>query len=355
MTVVGAAVLHVVIGCTVYVAFRLGFAFCAVVEVTNSTGVLVIHHCIHVRACTFASVASSSIVASVCLAVVIDLGLKCGDGGHKGLHLFHHTLVLLGGISHFTELLLHLLFGDGFGAHGCLGVATRGQSLDDLVDDGDGVCLPVETEGIGGDGWLTSFDIPLRFSEMDFESRPSSVNFWLAVPFSDVTGKDGRTGDDDESDVDVDELSWCLGSFNHFGHVCAVIDCGEDVHDRFGVVVDCTLQGGLGGGQSLWSDGSIGFEKLFHDVWEDRAFEESCVVVDEVGEAALIDSSVDLLDGGAFDEVARLERLGGFGMEFSGCGDLGSRFACQVWEHRIDRSIEGDSRGDAVIGKVAAD
>ena len=58
MTVVGAAVLHVVIGCTVYVAFRLGFALCAIVEVTNSTGVLVIHHCIHVRVRTSASVAS---------------------------------------------------------------------------------------------------------------------------------------------------------------------------------------------------------------------------------------------------------------------------------------------------------
>ena len=88
----------------------------------------------------------------MCLAVVIDLGLKRGDGGHKGLHLFHHTLVLLGGISYFTELLLHLLFGDGFGAHGCLGVAIRGQSFDDLVDDGGGICLSVETEGIGGDG-----------------------------------------------------------------------------------------------------------------------------------------------------------------------------------------------------------
>ena len=64
---------------------------------------------------------------------------------------------------------------------------------------------------------------------MGFESRPGSVDFWFAVPFSDVTGKDGRSGDDDESDVD--ELSQHLGGF---GHVGVVVDCGEDVHDRFG-------------------------------------------------------------------------------------------------------------------------
>ena len=146
--------------------------------------------------------ASSSIIASACLAVVVDLGLERGDGGHKGLHLLHHTLVMLGGSSHFAELLLHLLFGDGFSAHGYCGVVMRGRSFDDLVDDGGGVCLSVETEGIGGDGRLTSFDVPLRFFEMGFESQPSPVGFGFAVPFLDVTGKDGRTGDDDESDVD---------------------------------------------------------------------------------------------------------------------------------------------------------
>ena len=148
---------------------------------------------------TSASAASSSIVASVCLAVFIDLGLERGDGGHKGLHLFHHTLVLFGGIRHFVELLLHLLFGDGFGIHCCLGVALRDQSFDALVDDGGGVRLPVETEGIGSYGRLTSFDLLLCLSEIDFESRPGSVEFWFAISFSDVAGEDGRTGDDDES------------------------------------------------------------------------------------------------------------------------------------------------------------
>ena len=179
------------------------------------------------------------------------------------------------------------------------------------------------------------FASPALF-EMGFESRPSPVDFWFAVPFSDVAGKDGRTGDDDESDVD--KLSRCLRGFGRFCHVCIVIDGSGDVHDRFGAVVGCTLQGhGLGSGQSLCSDG---FEKLFHDVW-DWAFEESCAVFDEVGEAVWIDSSVDLLDDGAFDEVAHLGRFRVVGMELSGCGDLGYRSGCQVWEYRIDWSNEG--------------
>ena len=43
------------------------------------------------------------------------------------------------------------------------------------------------------------------------------------------------------------------------------------------------------------------------------------------GETVWIDSSVDLLDDGAFNEVARLERFGVFGMEFSSFGDLVGR------------------------------
>ena len=69
-----------------------------------------------------------------------------------------------------------------------------------------------------------------------------SVIFWFAIPFSDVAGKDGRSGDDDESNVD--ELNWRHGGFGCFGRVGVVIACGEDVHDLFGVVVGCTLQGG---------------------------------------------------------------------------------------------------------------
>ena len=51
-------------------------------------------------------------------------------------------------------------------------------------------------------------------------------------------------------------------------------------------------------------------------------FEEAGVVIDEVGEAVWIDSSVDLLDNCAFDEVTHLERLHGFGADFLGYRDL---------------------------------
>ena len=60
--------------------------------------------------------------------------------------------------------------------------------------------------------------------------------------------------------------------------------------------------------------------------WDDWAFEESGAVINEVGEAVWIDSSVDLLDDCAFDEVTHLERLHGCGVDFLG--------ATQVWEVR---------------------
>ena len=57
---------------------------------------------------TSASAASSAIVASVRLAVVVDLSLESGDCRHERLHLFHHALVLLGGVSHVVELAMLL-------------------------------------------------------------------------------------------------------------------------------------------------------------------------------------------------------------------------------------------------------
>ena len=50
----------------------------------------------------------------------------------------------------------------------------------------------------------------------------------------------------------------------------------------------------------MGSDGSIGFEQLRHDE-VDWAFKEACFVVDEIGEAVGIDSSVDLLDDGSLE------------------------------------------------------
>ena len=54
MTVVVTAVLPVVIGCAVDVAFCLGFAcwlrHCgSSYHATNGTGVLIVHHCVHVH------------------------------------------------------------------------------------------------------------------------------------------------------------------------------------------------------------------------------------------------------------------------------------------------------------------
>ena len=71
--------------------------------------------------------------------------------------MFYHL-----GISHVTELLLHLLFGCGFGVHGCLGISLCGHSVNNLFDEGGCVCLSVEIEGIGGNGQLTPFHCLLR-------------------------------------------------------------------------------------------------------------------------------------------------------------------------------------------------
>jgi hypothetical protein len=137
--------------------------------------------------------------------------------------------------------------------------------------------LSVETKGIGGDGRLTPFDCLLRFSGTIFGGWPGSVNFRLVLPFFVVARKDGGSGDDGEADVD--ELGCRLRGFGSFCHFGIVIDCSAYIHDRSGVVVNGVLQCGFGGGQGLWSDGSVGVEKFFQDL-RDRAFEEPCVIVD---------------------------------------------------------------------------
>ena len=43
---------------------------------------------------------------------LIYLCLKIGDGGHEGLHLFYHRLVLSGGGGDAGELLLEVVLGD---------------------------------------------------------------------------------------------------------------------------------------------------------------------------------------------------------------------------------------------------
>ena len=50
----------------------------------------------------------------------------------------------------------------------------------------------------------------------------------------------------------------------------------------------------------MGSDGCIGFEQLRHDE-VDWAFKEAFFVVDEIGKAVGINSSVDLLDDGSLE------------------------------------------------------
>ena len=72
----------------------------------------------------------------------------------------------------------------------------------------------------------------------------------------------------------------------------------------------------------MGSDGSIGFEEVFHDTTVDGAFKVACLVVDKIGEAVRIDSSADLLDNGSFKEVASLECRQRLGVGFFGYRDL---------------------------------
>ena len=129
----------------------------------------------------------------------------------------------------------------------------------------------------------------------------------------------------------------------------------ENVHDWYGVVVGSGFQSGPGSGQNLWSNGPICFEELLHEDVGDWTSKEAGVIVDEVGKAVWIDSSVDLLDDCAFGLIAHLERFRVVDMEISGGGDLRCCSACQIWKNRILWSNEGDAGGDAVVGVVAAD
>jgi hypothetical protein len=72
--------------------------------------------------------------------------------------------------------------------------------------------------------------------EVIFEVRPCFIGVRFFVPFSDVAGINGRSGDDDHTD-DIDQLGFCFWGFGGFGHIGVIIDGGEYIHDRFGVVV----------------------------------------------------------------------------------------------------------------------
>ncbi len=57
---------------------------------------------------------------------------------------------------------------------------------------------------------------------------------------------------------------------------------------------------GPGGGERLGGDGAISVEKVLDNLG-DGAFEEPCVVVDEVSKAVFIEGSVDLLHDGSLN------------------------------------------------------
>ena len=78
------------------------------------------------------------------------------------------------------------------------------------------------------------------------------------------------------------------------------VDRREDGDNGACVVVGGGFDFGACRGKRLGCYGSVGVEKVLENV-RDGAFEESGVVVDHVGKAVFIKSSVDLLDDGAFD------------------------------------------------------
>ena len=75
------------------------------------------------------------------MVLVVDLDLKGRKGLGEGLHFFKHCcLVLVAGVGHFGELMLHLLLYDPLdrvlvGASP-FGILLGYQSVDDLVDEG---------------------------------------------------------------------------------------------------------------------------------------------------------------------------------------------------------------------------
>jgi hypothetical protein len=93
------------------------------------------------------------------------------------------------------------------------------------------------------------------------------------------------------------------------------------------------------------------------DLW-DGSFKETGVVVDGVGKAAvLVDSGVDLLDHGVFDEIACFENVhGAVGPLLSGFGDLGGSCSDggleRCWEDWLEK--RDSCWGDAFTGKGAA-
>ena len=109
------------------------------------------------------------------------------------------------------------------------------QTFDDLVDNGGGIRLVVETDGICGYGRLTTLYVALGFLEMGFERWPGFSSVCLTVPLPDVTGENRGSGDDDETNVD--ELGWRFSGFGCFSHVRVFVDGCEHGCDWLGMAV----------------------------------------------------------------------------------------------------------------------
>jgi hypothetical protein len=92
----------------------------------------------------------------------------------------------------------------------------------------------------------------------------------------------------------------------------------------------------------LRSNCSIGVKQCLNDV-RDCALQESSVVVDEIGEAVVIEGSVDLLNDGPLNEVAGVER-GEVVLEELPCFvDLCDCRVQQIGDDGKDRTVKGYS------------
>jgi hypothetical protein len=92
-----------------------------------------------------------------------------------------------------------------------------------------------------------------------------------------------------------------------FCHVGVFVDVCEYIHNGPGVVVGRCFDFRFGCRKGLGSSFSVGVKQGLDDD-RDSAFEKGGLIVNQVGEAVLIQCGVDLLDDGAFDEVACLEK-----------------------------------------------
>lgn len=113
MTIVGASALHVGVGSGVDVAIRLGFAVGATMGTiavspavfwwesgSSATVVAASTSFASTTTASAASAATAATAAATCLCLAVDLGLEGCDCCGEGLDLFHHVLIVLGGICH---------------------------------------------------------------------------------------------------------------------------------------------------------------------------------------------------------------------------------------------------------------